>query len=197
MRIWLKPDVMAEYHLVPTDVTQALAEQNIEAAPGSFGEQGNQTFEYTIRYKGRLQKPAEFDNIVIKAKSDGQVLHLKDIATIELGRLTYSFVNKVDGHNAVMCVVNQMPGTNATAMPYVSIMSGARLGKRNRIFQGAVIAAEPQDFAYKGEDTLAVIGDDNIIRKNVVINRASFASNQTVIGNGNFLHEGVHISHGL
>jgi acyl-ACP--UDP-N-acetylglucosamine O-acyltransferase len=86
-------------------------------------------------------------------------------------------------------------GDDCEIMPYVSIMSGARLGKRNRIFQGAVIAAEPQDFAYKGEDTLAVIGDDNIIRENVVINRASFASNQTVIGNGNFLHEGVHISH--
>jgi acyl-[acyl carrier protein]--UDP-N-acetylglucosamine O-acyltransferase len=66
-------------------------------------------------------------------------------------------------------------GDDCEIMPYVSIMSGARLGKRNRIFQGAVIAAEPQDFAYKGGDTLAVIGDDNTIRENVVINRASKA----------------------
>ena len=66
MRIWLKPDVMAQYKLIPTDVSAALAEQNIEAAPGQFGERGNQTFQYTIRYKGRLQQTAEFEDIVIK-----------------------------------------------------------------------------------------------------------------------------------
>ena len=86
MRIWLKPDKMAQYHLMPTDVSTALAEQNIEAAPGSFGEQGNQTFQYTLRYKGRLQSQEEFENIVIRATSDGQVLRLKDIAEVELGQ---------------------------------------------------------------------------------------------------------------
>ncbi|WP_102408125.1 efflux RND transporter permease subunit [Parabacteroides bouchesdurhonensis] len=114
MRIWLKPDVMAEYHLVPTDVSTVLAEQNVEAAPGSFGEQGNQTFQYTIRYKGRLQTAEEFENMVVKALPDGEVLRLKDIADIELGRLTYNFSNKVNGHNAVACIVYQMAGTNAT-----------------------------------------------------------------------------------
>lgn len=74
MRIWLKPDVMAQYKLVPTDVSAALAEQNIEAAPGQFGERGNQTFQYTIRYKGRLQQTTEFEDIVIKALPDGNVL---------------------------------------------------------------------------------------------------------------------------
>ena len=86
-------------------------------------------------------------------------------------------------------------GDDCEIMPYASIMSGARVGKRNRIFQHAVIAAEPQDFDFKGEATLAVIGDDNIIRENVVINRATHAGGRTVIGNGNFLHEGVHVSH--
>ena len=114
MRIWLKPDVMAQYKLSPSDVTVALSEQNVEAAPGSFGERGNQSFQYTIRYKGRLQEVNEFEQIVVKALPDGEVLRLKDIADIELGRLTYNFINRVNGHDAVTCIVYQMPGTNAT-----------------------------------------------------------------------------------
>ena len=114
MRIWLKPDVMAQYKLIPNDVAGALAEQNIEAAPGQFGECGNQSFQYTIRYKGRLQQPEEFENIVIKALENGEVLRLKDIADIELGRLSYNFNNTVNGHKAVSCIVYQMAGTNAT-----------------------------------------------------------------------------------
>ena len=114
MRIWLKPDIMAQYGLVPNNVTAALSEQNVEAAPGQFGEQGNQTFQYTIRYKGRLQEAEEFENIVIKALPDGQVLRLKDIADVELGRQAYTNLNKVDGHNAVTCIVFQMAGSNAT-----------------------------------------------------------------------------------
>ena len=114
MRIWLKPDVMAQYKLIPTDVSAALAEQNIEAAPGQFGERGNQTFQYTIRYKGRLQQTTEFEDIVIKALPDGNVLRLGDVADIELGRLAYTFNNMVNGHKAVSCIVYQMAGTNAT-----------------------------------------------------------------------------------
>ena len=114
MRIWLKPDVMAQYKLIPNDIAGALAEQNIEAAPGQFGERGNQSFQYTIRYKGRLQQPEEFENIVIKALENGEVLRMKDVADIELGRLSYNFNNKVNGHKAVSCIVYQMAGTNAT-----------------------------------------------------------------------------------
>ena len=114
MRIWLKPDIMAQYNLVPTDISNALAEQNIEAAPGQFGERGNQTFQYTIRYKGRLQQTEEFEDIVIKALPDGEVLRLGDVARIELGRLAYTFNNTVNGHKAVTCIVFQMAGTNAT-----------------------------------------------------------------------------------
>ena len=114
MRIWLKPDIMAQYKLVPNDVAGVLAEQNIEAAPGQFGERGDQSFQYTIRYKGRLQQPEEFENIVVKALENGEVLRLKDIAEIELGRLSYNFNNTVNGHKAVSCIVYQMAGTNAT-----------------------------------------------------------------------------------
>lgn len=114
MRVWLKPDVMAQYNLIPSDVSAALAEQNIEAAPGQFGERGNQTYQYTLRYKGRLQEEKEFENIVIKALPDGQILRLGDIARLELGRVSYAFSNKVNGHLAVSTIVYQMAGTNAT-----------------------------------------------------------------------------------
>ncbi len=116
MRIWLKPELMAQYHLMPADVTNALAQQNIEAAPGSIGERENQTFEYTLRYRGRLESEHEFENIVIRATQDGQVLRLKDIARVELGRLTYAFTNKVSGHTGVTCMAFQVAGSNATTV---------------------------------------------------------------------------------
>ncbi len=116
MRIWLKPELMAQYHLMPADVTNALAQQNIEAAPGSIGERENQTFEYTLRYRGRLESEHEFENIVIRATQDGQILRLKDIARVELGRLTYAFTNKVSGHTGVTCMAFQVAGSNATTV---------------------------------------------------------------------------------
>ena len=115
MRIWLKPNVMAQYKLIPSDISTALAEQNIEAAPGQFGERGGQTFQYTIRYRGRLQTPEEFENIVIKSLENGEVLRMKDVADIELGRSSYGFDNTMNGHKGVSCIVYQMAGTNATA----------------------------------------------------------------------------------
>ena len=116
MRIWLKPDVMAQYKLMPSDVSVALAEQNIEAAPGQFGERGNQFFQYVMKYKGRLQTQEEFENIVIRATSDGEILRLKDIATVELGRLTYGFQNNVNGHPGVTAIIFQTAGSNATTI---------------------------------------------------------------------------------
>ncbi len=114
MRIWLKPDVMAQYGIMPTDVTAALAEQNIEAAPGQFGENGNQTFQYTLRYKGRLQDEKEFEDIVIKALPTGEMLRLKDLADVELGRLTYGFHSTTNGLIGCAAMVMQSPGSNAT-----------------------------------------------------------------------------------
>ena len=114
MRIWLKPDVMAQYNLMPSDISAALAEQNIEAAPGAFGEQGDQSFQYIMRYKGRLTTPEEFGDIVVRAYSTGETLYLKDVADIELGRVTYGFHNKSNGHPSTMAIVFQTPGSNAT-----------------------------------------------------------------------------------
>ncbi|MGN1261286.1 MAG: efflux RND transporter permease subunit, partial [Alloprevotella sp.] len=112
MRIWLNPERMAEYHLVPTDISAILAEQNIEAAPGSIGERENQTFQYTLRYKGRLQEASEFENLVIRSNPDGTLLRLKDVARVELGRVTYGFAGKVNGHSSVSCIVMQTAGSN-------------------------------------------------------------------------------------
>ncbi len=114
MRIWLKPDVMAQYGLMPSDITAALAEQNIEAAPGQFGERGEQSFQYIMKYKGRLVTPEEFENIVIKANTGGDVLYLKDVADVELGRVSYGFSNKLNGYPAATAMLFQTPGSNAT-----------------------------------------------------------------------------------
>ena len=114
MRIWLKPEVMAKYKLVPSDIASVLGEQNIEAAPGQLGERGGQTYQYTLRYKGRLQQEGEFENIVVKVLPNGEILKLADVADIQLGRFSYTLDNKVDGHQAAVCIVYQMAGTNAT-----------------------------------------------------------------------------------
>ena len=116
MRIWLKPDVMAQYKLMPSDVTAALAEQNIEAAPGQLGEQGNQSFQYVLKYKGRLSDPNEFEDIILRATSDGEILRLGDVAEVELGRLTYGFENHINGQLGSSAVIYQSAGSNATAV---------------------------------------------------------------------------------
>ena len=114
MRIWLKPDVMAQYGLMPSDISAVLAEQNIEAAPGQFGEKGEQSFQYIMKYRGRLVTPEEFENIVIKANADGEMLYLKDVADVELGRVSYGFSNKLNGYPAATAMLFQTPGSNAT-----------------------------------------------------------------------------------
>ena len=114
MRIWLYPDKMKQHKLVPSDVSMALAEQNIEAAPGSFGEQSNQKFEYTMRYKGRLKTPEEYGNIIISSNTNGQTVHLRDVAKVELGGLKYSVMMKNNSRPAVIGMVNQVAGSNAT-----------------------------------------------------------------------------------
>ena len=114
MRIWLQPDKMKQHKLVPSDVSMALAEQNIEAAPGSFGEQSNQKFEYTMRYKGRLKTPEEYGNIIISSNTNGQTVHLRDVAKVELGGLQYSVMMKNNSQSAVIGMVNQVAGSNAT-----------------------------------------------------------------------------------
>ncbi|SFT36815.1 hydrophobic/amphiphilic exporter-1, HAE1 family [Lishizhenia tianjinensis] len=113
MRIWLKPDKMKAYGLVPADVFQALAEQNIEAAPGQFGQNGNQAFQYVIRYTGKLKTEKEFDNIVLKYDDKGQILMLKDVARVELGSQNYTRSFRFNGNLAAGIAVAQTAGSNA------------------------------------------------------------------------------------
>ena len=113
MRIWLKPDVMKQYNLMPSDISGLLAEQNIEAAPGAFGEQSNVAYEYSMRYTGRLKTPEEFGNIIVSSDANGQTLKLKDVAKIELGGLQYSVSMKNNNIPSVMGMVQQIAGSNA------------------------------------------------------------------------------------
>ena len=114
MRIWLQPDKMKQYNMMPSDVSAALAEQNIEAAPGKFGEQSNASFQYVMRYKGRLKTPEEYGDIIIRSDANGQTLRLKDVAKVELGGLDYSVSMKNNGYPSVMGMVQQIAGSNAT-----------------------------------------------------------------------------------
>ncbi|MCI9244012.1 MAG: efflux RND transporter permease subunit [Alistipes sp.] len=114
MRIWLRPDVMAQYGLVPSDVTYALSEQNIESAVGQLGENSDNAFQYTMKYRGRRMTPEEFGNIVIRSTPDGQVLRLSEIADIELGGESYAYKGYANGHPGIAAMVFQTAGSNAT-----------------------------------------------------------------------------------
>ncbi len=122
LRIWLKPEIMAQYGLIPANITACLAEQNLEAAVGKFGEKpvdGNHgdgvdnVYQYTLRYTGRLKEVSEFENIVIMAKADGSLLRLKDVADVELGSVDYGYKGMVNGKPAVIFMAFQLAGANA------------------------------------------------------------------------------------
>jgi HAE1 family hydrophobic/amphiphilic exporter-1 len=112
MRIWLKPDVMAAYRITPQELIAALQEQNIEAAPGELGQESKQSFQYTLKYTGRLKSVTEYEEIVVRS-ADNQVLRLRDVARVELGALNYSVISRVDGTESVTIGINQTAGSNA------------------------------------------------------------------------------------
>ena len=114
MRIWLNPERMAQYGLQPSDVTAVLNEQNLEAPTGSLGENSDNVFQYTMKYRGRLEEMGEFSNIVVRSNEDGSVLRLKDIAEVELGRESYAYHGEVDGVPGVTFLIFQVAGSNAT-----------------------------------------------------------------------------------
>lgn len=114
LRIWLKPDAMARYGIVPSDISALLADQNIEASIGSLGENTNGIFQYALRYTGRKQDVTEFENLILVSKSTGEELRLKDIADLELGQSDYSYSNRINGHPGVMGSISQVSGSNAT-----------------------------------------------------------------------------------
>ncbi len=113
MRIWLKPEKLAVYHLVPSDVIAALKEQSVEAAAGSLGQNNGESFSYTIKYAGRLKTEKQYRDIIIKALSDGQYLRLRDIADIELGAQSYGVKLTASGYPGSMMLINQVKGSNA------------------------------------------------------------------------------------
>ncbi|HMI08067.1 MAG TPA: efflux RND transporter permease subunit [Flavobacterium sp.] len=114
MRVWLNPSKMASYNLTPKEVTAAIQDKNLEAAPGKFGESSKESFEYVIKYKGKLNKPGEYENIVIRSNADGSVLRLKDVARIEFGAYTYGNSTKVNGKSGLNIAVYQLPGSNSS-----------------------------------------------------------------------------------
>lgn len=114
MRIWLDPEAMAHYGLVPSDISAVLAEQNIETSTGSFGENSDNVFRYTMKYRGRYQTPEEFGELVVRSTPDGEILRLKDIAAIELGQQSYDYIGGLNGHPGVTMMINQTAGSNAT-----------------------------------------------------------------------------------
>ena len=128
MRIWIDPEKMAAYDLTPKDIQAALNEQNVEAAPGKFGENAKGVYEYVIKYKGRLSKVEEYENIVVKATGNGNFLHLKDVATVELGAFNYAQKNFGMGNNGVAMGIFQASGSNANDIieEVVKIMEDAK-----------------------------------------------------------------------
>jgi len=115
MRVWLNPSQMATYGLTPNEVTAAIKDKNLEAAPGMFGESSDAPFEYVLKYKGKLTKPEEYGNIIIRSNADGSFLRLKDVARVELGSYTYgshSFV-ELSGKPALNIAIQQLSGSNA------------------------------------------------------------------------------------
>ena len=114
LRIWLKPDVMAQYGLSPEDVFAAIGGQSFVAATGSLGERSDNAYQYSLEYKGTLKTIDEFNDIVLKTNAGGHVLHLRDVADVEIGAVSYNFISTIDGKPGTMYLVFQAPGANAT-----------------------------------------------------------------------------------
>jgi len=114
MRVWLSPSKMASYNLTPQEVMGAIQDKNLEAAPGRFGESSKESFEYVIKYKGKLNKPEQYENIVIHSNADGSVLRLKDVARIEFGSYTYGSSTRIDGKSGLNIAIYQLPGSNSS-----------------------------------------------------------------------------------
>ena len=114
MRIWMDPAKMAQYKLIPSDITAVLARQNIEAATGSFGENHDNVYQYTMKYRGRFSTPEEFENLVVRSLANGNILRLKDVATVELGAESYNFFSQINGKPSTMFSIYQTAGTNAS-----------------------------------------------------------------------------------
>lgn len=151
IRIWLKPQQLASYGLTPQDVMTAIQDQSLEAAPGKFGENSNETLEYVIKYKGKLNTSEQFENIVIKSNSDGSVLYLKDVARIEFGSSSYASDNKLDGMEGAAMGIFQTAGSNANEIQI----------KINNLLERAALSF-PKGIKYKVVYSTKIQLDDSI-----------------------------------
>jgi HAE1 family hydrophobic/amphiphilic exporter-1 len=151
MRIWLQPDKMAAYGLIPTDITTALNAQNFNAAPGKIGDNGQQSFQYDITYRGTLTSIKEFENVIVKAIGNGQYLYLKDIARVELGTQTYTSVTTINGFPAVAISISQTPGSNA----------------QNVILGAQKVMAEASKNLPSGVKTLELVNINNFLSESI------------------------------
>ena len=113
MRIWLDPAKMAQHHLMPSDITAVLAEQNVESPAGTLGEESENTFQYVLKYRGRYEEESDYENLVIRSQPDSSVLRLKDVARIEMGLQGYAIEGEINGHPGSTCMISQTPGSNA------------------------------------------------------------------------------------
>lgn len=113
MRIWLDPNKMKKYSLVPSDITAVLDEQNVEAATGTLGAESENTFQYVLKYRGRYENEVDYENLVIKSLPNGEILRLKDVATVELGTRAYDYIGQVNGHPGCNIMIAQTSGSNA------------------------------------------------------------------------------------
>ena len=113
MRVWLNPTQMTTYKVTPNEVMKAIQDKSLEAAPGKFGEKSKEVFEYVIKYKGKLTKPEEYENIAIRANADGSILHLKDVARVELGAYSYNSITRINGKKAIVIGIIQLAGSNS------------------------------------------------------------------------------------
>ncbi len=121
MRVWLNPNQMAAYNLTPKEVIASIQDKSLEAAPGKFGESSAESFEYVIKYKGKLNKPIDYENIVIRSNSDGSMLRLKDVAKIELGAYTYGNYTRVDGKPGINIAIVPAGRIEFSSMIWISI----------------------------------------------------------------------------
>ncbi|HEY8780509.1 MAG TPA: efflux RND transporter permease subunit [Mucilaginibacter sp.] len=135
MRVWLNPGQMAAYKVTPAEVMAAIQDKNMEAAPGKLGERSKEVFEYVIKYKGKLTKPDEYENIAIRANADGSVLHLKDVARVELGAYSYTSLTRLNGHNGIAIGIIQLAGSNANE---IQIAVDALMEKASKDFPAGI-----------------------------------------------------------
>lgn len=135
MRVWLNPSQMASHNVTPAEVMAAIKDKSLEAAPGKFGERSKEVFEYVIKYKGKLTKPEDYQNIAVRANGDGSILRLKDVARVELGAYSYTSLTRLNGKKGAVIGVIQLAGSNSNE---IQIAINALMEKASKDFPAGI-----------------------------------------------------------